>query len=114
MPAGIIAVTVVGVGLIAFIAILAALDRADRTSDVVVADRSDILQVVTAEGSLRTDPWQLETAHRTPTTPYTPEQAHTAMQQHRECGTDICGAKYTAFWALADAGKLIADERAVR
>lgn len=75
---------------------------------------ADILDRVAAEGSLRTDSWQLEPSHRTPTAEYTPEQAHATMQQHRECTTDWCDAKHAAFWTLADAGLLIPDARAIR
>jgi hypothetical protein len=69
---------------------------------------------VAAEGSLRFDSWQLEPSHRAPTVPYTVEQAHKAMQQHLECGADICGAKRSAMYTLEDAKRVRFDERAVR
>ncbi|WP_328410321.1 hypothetical protein [Nocardia sp. NBC_00403] len=74
----------------------------------------DILERVAAEGSLRTDSWQLEPSHRAPSDPYTPEQAHIAMQQHRDCGTDLCAAKHSAFWTLVDAGHAVPDARVER
>lgn len=63
---------------------------------------ADILSRVADEGSLRTDSWELELSHRAPSEPYTPEQAHAVTQQHRECGTDLCAAKHSAFWRLVD------------
>ncbi len=74
----------------------------------------DILDVIAREGVLRSESWQLEPSHRAPLDPYTPEQAHAAMQQHVDCGTDICRAKYAAFWLLVDEGLVVPDARAVR
>lgn len=88
-------------------------DRDDtRPAGAVLS--ADILERVAAEGVLRTDSWQLEPTHRAPTDPFTPEQAHTAMQQHLECGTDRCAAKHAALWLLVDAGLTVPDERVVR
>ncbi|MEV6432546.1 hypothetical protein [Nocardia sp. NPDC051463] len=75
---------------------------------------AQIAECVAAEGSLRTDSWDLEPSHRAPTDPYTPEQAHMAMQQHRDCATDRCAAKHSAFWTLADEKCIVPDARAVR
>ncbi|MEV6136523.1 hypothetical protein AB0L63_10795 [Nocardia sp. NPDC051990] len=75
---------------------------------------ADILERVAAQGSLSIDSWQLEPSHRAPTAPYSPVQAHAEMQRHRECATDLCAAKYSAFWCLVDAGEAVPDARAVR
>ncbi|WP_433202787.1 hypothetical protein ACQP1G_12905 [Nocardia sp. CA-107356] len=89
------------------------IDRDDTIPDGAVSS-VDILDRVTAEGTLRTDSWELEPSHRAPPEPYTPEQAHAEMRRHRDCRTDICLAKYAAFWTLADSGQIVADARAVR
>lgn len=75
---------------------------------------TDILDVIATEGVLRSDSWQLEPSHRAPTNPYTPEQAHTAWQQHLACSAERCRAKAAALRTLVDAGKLRLDIRAVR
>jgi hypothetical protein len=86
----------------------------DDTMPVGAVMSADILIRVATEGSLRTDSFQLEPSHRAPTDPYTPEQAHKAMQWHRECGTDICAAKHSALYTLVDAGLTVPDVRVVR
>lgn len=88
-------------------------DRDDtRPAGAVLS--AEILERVAAEGVLRSDSWQLEPSHRAPTDPFTPEQAHTAMQQHRECATDDCAAKHAALGILIDAGLTVPDVRVVR
>lgn len=87
-------------------------DRAAPPADPV--STMTILDRIAAEGSLRYDSWQLEPSHRRPTTPYTIEQAHVAMQQHRMCRADVCGAKSAAMCVLEDARKIQFDERADR
>ncbi|WP_433626090.1 hypothetical protein [Nocardia sp. CA-120079] len=89
----------------------------DRGGDAVpdgAIPAADILERVAAQGSLRTDSWELEPSHRAPAEGYTPERAHAEMQRHRECATDLCAAKYAAFWCLVDAGEAVPDTRAVR
>ncbi|UGT63597.1 hypothetical protein [Nocardia asteroides] len=73
-----------------------------------------ILDRVAAEGTLRSDSWQLEPTHRAPSMPYSPERAHAEMRRHRDCGTDTCAAKHAAFWTLVDDGQIVPDARAVR
>jgi hypothetical protein len=110
------AVTIAGVlllGFLLFVVLPWLIDRDDAMPDAAIP-AADILDRVAAQGSLRTDSWQLEPSHRAPTEPYTPEQAHAVMQQHRECGTDRCDAKHAAFWTLVDAGHAVPDVRAVR
>jgi hypothetical protein len=75
---------------------------------------ADILIRVAAEGTLRSDSWELEPSHRAPTVPFTPEQAHQTMQWHLECGTDNCAAKHAALGILIDAGLTVLDVRTVR
>ncbi|MEU0503985.1 hypothetical protein [Nocardia sp. NPDC005998] len=82
------------------------IDRDDSVPDGAIS-AADILERVAAQGSLRTDSWELEPSHRAPAEPYTPEQAHAEMQRHRKCGTDLCPAKYSAFWTLVDAGRAV-------
>jgi hypothetical protein len=86
----------------------------DDTQPAGAVMSADILIRVATEGSLRTDSFQLEPSHRAPTDPYTPEQAHKAMQWHRECGTDVCAAKHSALGVLIDAGLTVLDVRTVR
>ncbi|MGW4771746.1 hypothetical protein ACWEO2_27360 [Nocardia sp. NPDC004278] len=56
-------------------------DRDDTIPDGAVSG-VDILDRVTAEGTLRTDSWELEPSHRASPEPYTPEQAHAEMRRH--------------------------------
>jgi hypothetical protein len=100
-------------GLFLFVVLPLLIDRDDAVPDGAIP-AADILDRVAAQGSLRTDSWQLEPTHRAPDVPYTPDQAHAEMQRHRGCGTDRCEAKHTAFWALVDAGHAVPDSRAVR
>ncbi|WP_327113456.1 hypothetical protein OHB12_31615 [Nocardia sp. NBC_01730] len=118
MPVGTIALIVTAAAILALwcgirYGLPYLIDRGEAIPDGAVSS-VDILDRVAAEGTLRTDSWQLEPSHRAPTEPYTPERAHAEMQRHRECGTDICSAKYAAFWALADSGQIVPDARAVR
>lgn len=86
----------------------------DDAKPVGAVMSADILIRVAAEGTLRTDSWELEPSHRAPTDPYTPEQAHQTMQWHLECGTDVCAAKHAALGTLIDAGLTVLDVRVVR
>lgn len=45
--------------------------------------------------------------HSAPARPFTPEQAHEAMQQHREC--DHCPRRHAARDALIEAGHITPD-----
>lgn len=118
MPVGTIALIVTAAAILALwggirYGLPPLIDRDDAIPDGAVSS-VDILDHVAAEDALRTDSWQVEPSHRAPSEPYTPEQAHAEMQRHCECGTDLCTAKYEAFWALVDAGHAVPDARAVR
>ncbi|WP_330249305.1 hypothetical protein OG874_23520 [Nocardia sp. NBC_00565] len=88
-------------------------DRDDALPDGAVSS-IDILDRVAAEDAVRTDSWALEPSHHSQSEPYIPEQAHTEVQRHCECRTDLCVAKYQAFWTLVDAGHAVPDASAVR
>ncbi|MEV6138198.1 hypothetical protein AB0L63_19465 [Nocardia sp. NPDC051990] len=58
--------------------------------------------------------WPFNLSHREPDEPFTVEQAHRAMQWHRQCRADSCPCKRTAFQALVAAGRVVPDLRADR
>ncbi|WP_329408290.1 hypothetical protein OG563_38745 [Nocardia vinacea] len=118
MPASTIALLVVAIA-VAFVwwaAVYLLPCVADRDDSVPegALPAAEILDRIAAEGTLCIDSWQLEPSHRAPEVPYTAEQAHAELQRHRECGTNLCAAKYEAFWTLVDAGHSVPDVRAVR
>ncbi|WP_330253473.1 hypothetical protein OG874_02340 [Nocardia sp. NBC_00565] len=113
MPVGTIALIVTAAAILALwcgirFGLPYLIDRDDAIPDGAVSS-ADILDRVTAEGGLRTDSWQLEPSHRAPSQPSNAE-----IRRHRECGTDICSAKYAAFWTLADSGQIVPDARVLR
>jgi hypothetical protein len=46
--------------------------------------------------------------------PFSTDEAHRVWQDHSDCAMNYCPAKNTAYWALADAGKLVPDARVTR
>ncbi|MBF6175907.1 hypothetical protein IU476_31035 [Nocardia blacklockiae] len=52
--------------------------------------------------------------HDAPAEPFTPNQAHKAMQQHRECPVEDCDRKRTAFQTLIEAGRVKPDSGRIR
>ncbi|MFI6366034.1 hypothetical protein ACIBG0_25135 [Nocardia sp. NPDC050630] len=116
MTAELIATLVTGgavllLGFLLFIFLPWLLDRGGEALPDGAIRAADILDRIGDDGSLRTDSWQLEPSHRAPAEGYTTEQAHKAMQRHRECATDMCPAKHSAFWTLVDAGRAVPDGR---
>ncbi|MEU4345666.1 hypothetical protein AB0H00_31185 [Nocardia sp. NPDC023852] len=51
-------------------------------------------------------------SHREPDQPFTIEQAHHAMQSHRQCRANTCPRKQAAFRTLVAAGRVVPDLRA--
>ncbi|WP_040689539.1 hypothetical protein [Nocardia vinacea] len=113
MPAATTAliITIAAICLLAVVVWRVAVPDAYPDGAIPVAD---ILDRVAEERALRTDSWELEPPHRAPSELYTPEQAHTEMRRHCECGTDLCTVKDEAFWTLVDAEYAVPDARAVR
>lgn len=56
--------------------------------------------------------WPMSWTHEAPDTPFSVDQAHIVMQQHRLCGADICARKKSAFRVLIAAGHAVPDLRA--
>ncbi|WP_329411948.1 hypothetical protein OG563_06030 [Nocardia vinacea] len=101
-------------GWLLFVLLPWILDRGGEALPDGAVRAADLLGRIGDDGSLRTDSWELEPSHRAPAEGYTPEQAHKEMQRHRECATDRCAAKHSAFWTLVDAGRVTPDVRTVR
>ncbi|WP_067475441.1 hypothetical protein [Nocardia amamiensis] len=56
--------------------------------------------------------WPISWTHEAPGTPFSVDEAHVVMQQHRLCGADICARKKSAFRVLIAAGHAVPDPRA--
>ncbi len=118
MPAIVIAACVVLVLALAAVAFFGFVSPSlsDGPTDSAEAIRhARALDVIAAQGCRPPDDsWQLEPSHRRPTEPFDVVRAHTAMQQHKLCSADTCGAKRAAMDTLEAAGRVKFDERVVR
>jgi hypothetical protein len=61
-------------------------------------------------GRVAVRPWSR--THQAPPTPFTVDEAHLVMQQHRRCLGEACARKRAAFRVLVHAGHAVPAQRA--
>ncbi|WP_067891136.1 hypothetical protein [Nocardia vaccinii] len=67
-------------------------------------DPTPVAQLVPVQAEPATGGWPTSLVHTAPLEPFTPDQAHQAMQLHIDCDTDACPRRQAALDTLIQAG----------